>query len=144
MGSSSRGRVVCIQGVGQTPIVTSSGGHCSCQYASYWNAFLFFIFLWSHDIWQHTFIIFREMSNESNSVSCSFPVSLILYSFFTTQDIFAKSIYLVSIDKADKNRQWIVWKTTYLHSCDMQQLAFESWESFQFWKIFCISLPGHS
>ena len=34
-GSASGG------GVRQTRIVTSSGSHCSSQYASYWNAFLF-------------------------------------------------------------------------------------------------------
>ena len=38
---------VCIGGgsVRQTRIVTSSGSHCSSQYASYWNAFLFPMFI---------------------------------------------------------------------------------------------------
>ena len=33
-GSASRG-------LDRPPVVTSSGSHCSGQYASYWNAFLF-------------------------------------------------------------------------------------------------------
>ena len=63
-GNFSRGicQLFCSQGEGygspppprQTPLVlTSSGGHCSGQYASYWNTFLLLQYLvgW----WQRTF-----------------------------------------------------------------------------------------
>ena len=32
---------VCLSRSAQFPLLTSSGGHCSGRYASYWNAFLF-------------------------------------------------------------------------------------------------------
>ena len=40
--------------VGTQPVLTSSGGHCSSRYASYWNAFLFDIFVLAGQTWVMT------------------------------------------------------------------------------------------
>ena len=68
-GSASGGR-----GVGQIPsVVTYSGGHCSSQYASYWNAFFFFLIVCLFVFCFFVCFFFGNMqpnSNDRNTTNC--------------------------------------------------------------------------
>ena len=65
-GRCLQGRDPPLGGVCPTsPVLTSSSGHCSSRYASYWNAFLFGkIFAQNAWIWKNVLFVFMQFSGK--------------------------------------------------------------------------------